>query len=208
MSIQATMDALPRILISKVDEKRLTAIATAASQRVPEASAALLGELERAEVLPETAMPADVVRISSIIEFEVDDGRRLKVQLVLPENADINAGRISVLTPVGAALIGLSPGQSMEWSGNDGKERLLSNRTIRCKTLFNSLVVTFSRCRAPHRFRNASWPRCVDRCSITAVLNSRNSPIGCCREFGPSSGQKVRSSCFLRLARGPWRRHS
>jgi regulator of nucleoside diphosphate kinase len=71
-------------------------------------------------------MPADVVRIGSIIEFEVDDGRCLKVQLVLPENADINAGRISVLTPVGAALIGLSPGQSMEWSGNDGKERVLT----------------------------------------------------------------------------------
>jgi regulator of nucleoside diphosphate kinase len=126
MSIQATMDALPRILISKADEKRLTAIATAASQRVPEASAALLSELERADVLPETAMPADVVRIGSIIEFEVDDGRRLKVQLVLPEDADINAGKISVLTPVGAALIGLSPGQAMEWSGNDGKERLLT----------------------------------------------------------------------------------
>jgi regulator of nucleoside diphosphate kinase len=126
MSIQATMDALPRIVISNAEEKRLTAIATAASQRVPEGAAALLSELERAEVLPETAMPADVVRIGSIIEFEVDDGRRLKVQLVLPENADINAGRISVLTPVGAALIGLSPGQTMEWSGNDGKERLLN----------------------------------------------------------------------------------
>ena len=126
MSIQVTLDALPRILISKADEKRLTAIATAASQRVPEASTALLSELERADVLPETAMPADVVRIGSIIEFEVDDGRRLKLQLVLPQNADINAGRISVLTPVGAALIGLSPGQSMEWSGNDGKERLLT----------------------------------------------------------------------------------
>jgi regulator of nucleoside diphosphate kinase len=126
MSIQVTMDALPHILISKAEEKRLTAIATAASQRMPEASAALLSELERAEVLPETAMPADVVRIGSIIEFEVDDGRRLKVQLVLPENADINAGRISVLTPVGAALIGLSPSQAMEWSGNDGKERVLT----------------------------------------------------------------------------------
>ena len=126
MSIQVTMDALPRILISKAEEKRLTAIATAASQRVPEASAALLSELERAEVLPEMAMPADVIRIGSIIEFEVDDGRRLKVQLVLPENADINAGRISVLTPVGAALIGLSPSQVMEWSGNDDKERVLT----------------------------------------------------------------------------------
>jgi regulator of nucleoside diphosphate kinase len=126
MSIQVTMDALPRILISKAEEKRLTAIATAASQHVPEASTALLSELERADVLPETAMPADVVHIGSIIEFEVDDGRRLKVQLVLPENADINAGRISILTPVGTALIGLSPSQAMEWSGNDGKERVLT----------------------------------------------------------------------------------
>jgi regulator of nucleoside diphosphate kinase len=71
-------------------------------------------------------MPVDVVRIDSIVEFEVDDGRSLKMQLVLPENADINAGKISVLTPVGAALIGLSPGQAMEWSGNDRKKRLLT----------------------------------------------------------------------------------
>ena len=124
MSMLATIDSLPHILISTAEEKRLTAIATAASQQ--EVSAALLSELERADVWPETAMPADVVRIGSIVEFEVDDGRRLKLQLVLPENADINARRISVLTPVGAALIGLSPRQSMEWSGNDGRERLLT----------------------------------------------------------------------------------
>ena len=48
------------------------AIATAASQRMPEASAALLSELERADVLPETAMPTDVVRIGSIV-IRVDD---------------------------------------------------------------------------------------------------------------------------------------
>jgi regulator of nucleoside diphosphate kinase len=52
-------------------------------------AAALLGELERADVLPATAMPADVVRLDSIVEFKVDDGGRLRVQLVLPENADI-----------------------------------------------------------------------------------------------------------------------
>jgi regulator of nucleoside diphosphate kinase len=126
MSTQVINDALPRIVLSTAEEKRLTAIATAASQRVPEVSAALLHELERAEILPDTAMPADVVRIGSQVEFEVDDGRRLSLQLVLPENADINAGKISVLTPVGAALIGLSPGQAMMWSGNDGKERRLT----------------------------------------------------------------------------------
>ena len=126
MSTLATIDSLPHILISTTEEKRLTTIAIAASRYLPEVSAALLSELERADVWPETAMPADVVRIGSIIEFEVDHDRCLKVQLVFPENADINAGRISVLTPVGAALIGLSPGQSMEWSGNDGKDRVLT----------------------------------------------------------------------------------
>ncbi len=126
MSMLATIDLLPHILISAAEEERLTAIATAASRRAPEVSAALLSELERADVWPETAMPADVVCIGSIVEFEIDDGRRLTVRLALPEDADINAGRISVLTPVGAALIGLSPGQAMEWSGNDGKGRLLT----------------------------------------------------------------------------------
>jgi regulator of nucleoside diphosphate kinase len=130
MSMPAMINSLPHILISEADETRLTAIATAASQRVPEVSAALLSELERADVWPGTAIPADVVRIGSIIEFEVDDGRRLKLQLVLPKYADINAGRISVLTPVGAALIGLSPRQSMEWSGNDGKARVLTVLTV------------------------------------------------------------------------------
>jgi regulator of nucleoside diphosphate kinase len=103
MPMQNTIDSLPRILISKAEEKRLTSIATAASQRMPEAAAALFSELERADVLPETAMPADVVRIGSIIEFEVDDGRHLKVQLVLPENADINAMReeFRFLLPLG-----------------------------------------------------------------------------------------------------------
>ncbi len=126
MSMQNTIERLPRILISKAEERQLIAIASAAARRVPEVAAALLGELERADVLPESAMPADVVRIGSLVEFEIDDGRRMKVRLVLPENADINAGTISVLTPVGAALIGLSPGQAMEWFGNDGNEHLLT----------------------------------------------------------------------------------
>jgi regulator of nucleoside diphosphate kinase len=101
MSIQSTIDALPRIFISQAEEKRLMAIANAGSQGVPEASAALLSELERADVLPETAMPADVVRIGSIIEFEVDDGRRLKVQLVLPENATSTLEEFRLLLQLG-----------------------------------------------------------------------------------------------------------
>lgn len=126
MSMTESTLPLPRIVISNLDEPRLTAIATAAADRVPDVAAALLRELERAEILPDAAMPADVVRIGSTAEVEIDGRRRLTVKLVLPVDADINAGKISVLTPVGAALVGLSPGQRMKWLANDGCEHVLT----------------------------------------------------------------------------------
>lgn len=130
MSMQYVSDPLPRIFISQAEERRLWAIAKAGLKRQPEAASSLLSELERAEIVPAIDMPPDVVRLDSTIEFEIDDGRRLTVQLVLPERADINAGRISVLTPVGAALIGLSKGQSFEWTGHDGVDRILTVLTV------------------------------------------------------------------------------
>jgi regulator of nucleoside diphosphate kinase len=126
MSMMESPLPLPRIVISNLDEPRLTVIATAAAERLPDVAAALLSELERAEVLPDASMPADVVRIGSTAAIEIDDGKLLQVELVLPAHADINVGRISVLTPLGAALIGLSPGQTMRWTGNDGREHRLT----------------------------------------------------------------------------------
>jgi regulator of nucleoside diphosphate kinase len=131
MTPDVIANPLPRIVISRTEERRLMALATVGLQRQPDAAAALLAELERAVIVPDKAVPSNVVRINSIIEFEVDDGRRLKVELVLPEKADIAAGRISVLTPVGAALIGLCPGQSIGWSGNDRMDRVLTVRSVK-----------------------------------------------------------------------------
>jgi regulator of nucleoside diphosphate kinase len=131
MTLEGIANPLPRIVISQAEEKRLTALATAGLERQPDAAAALLAELERAVIVPDKAIPSNVVRINSIIEFEVDDGRRLKVKLVLPEKADIAARRISVLTPVGAALIGLCPGQSIAWTGNDRTERVLTVLSVK-----------------------------------------------------------------------------
>ena len=53
------------------------------------------------------------------------------VQLVLPGEADIENGRISVLTPVGAGLIGLSPGQEIEWPDIEGRSRKLRILAVR-----------------------------------------------------------------------------
>lgn len=53
-------------------------------------------------------------------------GADRKVELVYPRDADISAGRVSILTPVGAGVIGLRTGQSILWPDRDGRERKLT----------------------------------------------------------------------------------
>lgn len=79
-------------------------------------------ELARARVLPIAQMPRDVVRMGSRVEFEDErtGGRRI-VTLVFPEEADAAQGRISVLAPIGAALLGVRAGGSAEWEIPHGR---------------------------------------------------------------------------------------
>jgi regulator of nucleoside diphosphate kinase len=60
------------------------------------------------------------------VTYKADDGRERRVELVFPGEADIGAGKISILTPIGTALIGLSEGQSIAWTARDGSERHLT----------------------------------------------------------------------------------
>ena len=64
--------------------------------------------------------------MGAAVRFSLDGAEPRTVRLVYPGEADIEQGRISVLTPVGAALIGLTAGQSIEWTDRDGKSRSLS----------------------------------------------------------------------------------
>ncbi|MCY1558442.1 Regulator of nucleoside diphosphate kinase [compost metagenome] len=83
-------------------------------------------ELDRAKVVPQKKLPVDVVHMGSTVEFRSNDGHERKVTLVYPGEADIAQGKISILTPIGTALIGLTPGQSMSWIARDGKAHELS----------------------------------------------------------------------------------
>lgn len=117
----------PALLLSAAERDRLIGLASAALDRLPEAAALLLDEADRAEVVAEDALPADVVRIGSFVEFrDEDSGERRRVQLVYPHEADISQSKISVLTPVGAALIGLSEGQSFAWPTPRGRRRRIT----------------------------------------------------------------------------------
>ncbi len=116
---------LPPIVISAADHERLAAIAEPAARRDLEAAEALLAELDRADVVADDAVPADVVRMGSTVTFRADGGAAQTVTLVYPQEADIDAMRISVLTPVGAALVGMKRGETINWTDPLGRPRSL-----------------------------------------------------------------------------------
>ena len=92
----------------------------------------LLDEIDRAEIHERDALPSDVVAIGSEVEFlDVGTGAARRVKLVVPVEADIEAGRVSILTSVGAGLIGFRPGQSIDWPCPDGRPRVLRILSVR-----------------------------------------------------------------------------
>jgi regulator of nucleoside diphosphate kinase len=111
----------PPIVIGASDFQALERLAAAFAARLPDVADELQAELDRAKVVADRSVPASAVRMGSTVVFEADDRQRT-VTLVYPAEADIAQGRISIMTPVGVALIGLSVGQSMEWTARDGKQ--------------------------------------------------------------------------------------
>ena len=92
----------------------------------------LLAEIERAELHSRERLPKGVITLGAEVDF-VDEKSRQKrtVRLVLPGEANIALGRISILTPVGAALYGLSAGQSIDWPDLSGQERRIRITAVR-----------------------------------------------------------------------------
>jgi regulator of nucleoside diphosphate kinase len=119
----------PEIVLGGTDHARLTSLANAAFDTVPDTAEELLSELDRARIVADDAVPRDVVRMGSVVEFESEGGRK-RVTLVFPPEADIAVGKVSVLTPVGAALIGLAKGQSIDWTARDGISHALTIRAV------------------------------------------------------------------------------
>lgn len=118
--------AKPRIIVSENDFKRLTDLALGAIDRFPDVAQELEFEMGRAEVVHPSSVPANVARMDSIVEFRTDSAQQKRVQLVFPGEADISQDKISVLTPIGVALIGLAAGQSITWTARDGKTHILT----------------------------------------------------------------------------------
>ena len=123
----------PRITLTTVDYERLWNVARAAMNTKPDVASCLTDELNRAHVFaPGCQPPADVVCMGCEVEFRDETtGKVQTVTLVYPGEADIGQGKISVLTPVGTALIGLASGQSITWETRTGDVRRLTVLQVR-----------------------------------------------------------------------------
>ncbi len=110
----------PTLIIDAALYPRLLAVAERARGAAPQLAERLLEEIERADLRPTDAMPTNVVTIGSIVTFR-DGNRTQTIEIVMPHDADVDRGRVSVVTPMGAALLGLTAGQRISWELGYGK---------------------------------------------------------------------------------------
>jgi len=92
----------------------------------PLSAALLLDELHRATTVAPAELPDEVVTMRSHVVFlDQRTGERHSVQLVYPSEADMAQARVSILTPIGAALIGMRVGRAIDWPNRQGERRRL-----------------------------------------------------------------------------------
>ncbi|MCL6730396.1 GreA/GreB family elongation factor [Sphingomonas hankyongi] len=132
MPISQSPSSRPPIRLLAAESDLIADLALHAENREPVVAAMLLEEIERAELYDAETMPEGHVRLGSKVIF-VDERTHeaREVKLVLPADANIAEGRISILTPMGAALYGLGEGQTIRWPDLFGNYRRI--RIIRVK---------------------------------------------------------------------------
>lgn len=88
-------------------------------------------EIDRAEVVSPQDIPNDVITMNSTVSLEDFDTKEEEIYtLVFPENADLGQGKISVLAPIGTAMLGYEVGDIFEWDVPAGKRKLRVKRII------------------------------------------------------------------------------
>ena len=116
------------IAMTASDHEELTYALAAAGRLSPRGRAEMIGleaELARAEIVGADEIPADVITMNSRAELlDLATGERMEFTLVYPMDANIEAGKISVLAPLGTAMLGYRVGDEFEWIVPYGLRRL------------------------------------------------------------------------------------
>jgi len=126
------MNHLPNITLTADDSERLRRLADAAAEKFPRTAEFLAREVDRASLIDAGEATSNLVTMGSQVVYRDDDtGKTRSVILVYPDEANLDESKISVLTPIGAALIGLSVNQSIEFETPTGATRSLTVMSVR-----------------------------------------------------------------------------
>ena len=111
----------PEIIVSTRDLERLEGLLSKPPTRNRSDLDGLRDELDRAKVLDTDAMPDNVITMNSRARFrEETSGREYELTLAWPHEASAAEGRVSIFSPAGSALLGLSVGQQIDWQTPEG----------------------------------------------------------------------------------------
>ena len=132
MDIQRAGEVRPPIHLLAAESDMVASLALQMEHRFPVVAAMLLEEIERAELHDAGTLPHNAVTIGSEVDFIDEKTSQIRsVEIVMPAMANIAEGRISILTPMGAALYGLTAEQSIDWPDLDGHERRIRILRVR-----------------------------------------------------------------------------
>ncbi len=132
MGIQPAGEVRPPIHMLAAESDIVASLALQVEHQNPVVASMLLEEIERAELHESDTLPEGAITLGSMIDFVDERTSQLRsVELVLPAAANIALGRISILTPMGAALYGLTAGQSIDWPDLEGNRRLIRILRVR-----------------------------------------------------------------------------
>ncbi len=122
------MNAQDKLILTQNDFQKLSALIGSTNQEMVEL---LEDELSRVMVVADDELPKDVVSMNSKVSFQdLDTQAEFVVTLVYPHDAKIEENKISILAPVGSALIGLRVGQDIRWPVPNGKEKRLKVTSV------------------------------------------------------------------------------
>lgn len=110
------MPASPKVILSSLDAERLEKLLESTPAKSFPGKDDLETELSRAQIVEPEDMPPNVVTMHSTVRFRVESSaEEFCLTLVYPGEVDASGTKISILAPVGSALLGLSQGDEIEW---------------------------------------------------------------------------------------------
>lgn len=98
-------------------------------------------EIKSAQIVSDDSITEDIIQLNSKFEVvELSSGKRMNFQLVLPHQADLKQNKISILSPLGVALIGFRKGMTIEWVLPGGLKKLQINHVEKAVSSFTKPI--------------------------------------------------------------------